>query len=305
MSNAISLNLERPCPGCNSTKYTLFAPEFIKKDEISEFSYSSRKIPEFMRLKLVRCDVCSLIYAPVPTSKELLDRLYTNSSFETGSEELYAANTYLRILKPYIKNLNKNDAVLDVGAGKGSLLALLKKNGFKNVVGIEPSKASIENADLEVINDIRQGIFTSDIVKDVRPSLITSCMTLEHLHDPRFFLEQAHKIILPEGLIALVTHNHQALINKMLGLKSPIIDLEHLQLFSPKSLTMLLTNTGFTDISISSFYNTYPLRYWIKLLPLPMNFRKAIFRTIKSNFIGKISLSFPIGNILSIAKPIK
>jgi SAM-dependent methyltransferase len=305
MVDVSSREQERACPACGSTKHALFASEQIQKDQISEFSYSSRKIPEFMHLKLVTCDECGLIYAPLPTSKESLQKLYAESSFDTLDEEIYAARTYLRIMKPLLKKLNCHDTVLEVGAGSGSLLSLLKKSGFVHVIGIEPSIESIEQAEPDVVNDIRRGIFNLDIVSDISPSLIISCMTLEHMHDPKEFLEVAHKIMSPDGLIALVVHNSRALLNRVLGLKSPIIDLEHLQLFSPRSLRMLLKNTGFADISVKSFFNTYPLRYWLRLLPFPIKLRKAIDGFVGSNFIGRLPLSFPVGNILVVAKPIK
>ncbi|MDR2437074.1 MAG: class I SAM-dependent methyltransferase [Endomicrobium sp.] len=305
MDNIESLEQERPCPVCGSKKYSIFASEQIQSDQISEFSYSSRKIPEFMHLKLVSCDECGLIYAPLPTSKESLKQLYTESSFDSINEEIYAARTYLRIIKPFLKQFQQSDTVLEVGAGSGSLLSLLKKHGFSHVVGIEPSIEAIEQAEPDVINDIRQGIFNLDIVSDINPSLIISCMTLEHIYDPKEFLEAAHKIIKPDGLIVLVTHNQRALINRILGLKSPIIDLEHLQLFSPRSLTILLKNTGFTNICVKSYFNTYSLRYWLRLLPLPIKFRKSIDRIFSSNIIGRLHMSFPVGNILTVAKPIK
>ncbi|MDR2409147.1 MAG: class I SAM-dependent methyltransferase [Bacteroidales bacterium] len=296
---------ERVCPVCGSKQYTLIAPEKIDRNLISQLSYSSRKIPEFMHLKLVLCSVCGLIYTPEPTSLEELKRLYTDSSFETSNEELCAAKTYFKLIKPYLKKINKSDTVLDVGAGSGSFLYLFRNFGFCNLVGIEPSIQSINDAHPDVINHIRQGIFNASIVKDIKPSIILSCMTLEHMYDPKEFLTESHKIIASDGLLFLVAHNHRAVINRILGLKSPIIDLEHMQIFSKKSLKFLLKTTGYSNINIFSYFNTYPLRYWIKLLPLPLKLRASINNLIKSNFIGKIPLTFPLGNIVAIATPVK
>ncbi len=66
-----------------------------------------------------------------------------------------------------------------------------------------------------------------------------------------------------------MTHDYRAPINRLLGRRSPIIDIEHMQLFCPASLDRLLGEAGFADIAIRAIRNRYPLRYWLRLRPLP------------------------------------
>ena len=125
-------------------------------------------------------------------------------------------------------------------------------------------------------------------------------MTLEHVDSPRELLEAAYAALEPGGIIAVVVHNRKAFINRLLGLKSPIIDIEHLQLFCPDSISTLLKNCGFTDIQVEPFANTYPLRYWLRLLPLPFALKKALQKACEQTGISKIPVKLPAGNTLGV-----
>ncbi len=60
-----------------------------------------------------------------------------------------------------------------------------------------------------------------------------------------------------------------------MGTKSPIFDIEHLQLFDRPTGAALLRNAGFDSIKVSSVRNRYPIDYWIKLFPLPKTCKAA------------------------------
>jgi hypothetical protein len=100
-------------------------------------------------------------------------------------------------------------------------------------------------------------------------------------------------------MVMVVAHNRKALLNRLLGLHSPIIDIEHLQLFHPGSIRQLLRNAGFVDIKVHSFANTYPLRYWIRLLPIPSvrDFMHGI--CARTGLLDK-HLTLPVGNMVAM-----
>ena len=116
------------------------------------------------------------------------------------------------------------------------------------------------------------------MLTDVSPSLICSFMTLEHIDNPGDFVKTAYDLLEPGGMLAIVVHNWRAPLNRLLGLKSPIIDVEHLQLFSPQSARTLFTKTGFTSVDVQSIKNSYPLRYWLRLTPLPTGIKNGIIK---------------------------
>ena len=73
MTQEISHSSEgRACPVCGATTHDGFAEEHIDAEKISNFTYASRKQPEFMCLRLVRCTSCNLVYAPNPPDTSFL-----------------------------------------------------------------------------------------------------------------------------------------------------------------------------------------------------------------------------------------
>jgi SAM-dependent methyltransferase len=291
---------ERACPVCESRQYKPFADEDIDENHLNDFSYASRKQPEFMCLRLVICSQCSLVYAPNTPQNHFLQEAYEAADYDSSEEARYAAKTYAKALQPYIKKLPSYAGALDIGAGNGLLLPWLQQWGFQKALGIEPSAKAIAAAPAEVKPLLQQGMFDAKSVEGLDLSLICSFMTLEHVAEPISLVTAAYAALQDKGMIALVVHNRQGLLNRLLGLKSPIIDIEHLQLFNKKSTAALLLTAGFQHIRIHSIVNTYPLRYWLRLMPLPNSFKKIVGFILEKTGLSRLPLALPVGNLLAI-----
>lgn len=297
--------VERPCPVCGATNYAGFTSERIDAAQVSAFTYSSRKQPEFMCLRLVRCLGCDLVYAPTPPAAEFLNAAYAEAAYDSAEEASAAADSYAKALRRYVDQLPNRNGAVDVGAGSGPLLPWLRDQGFAPVIGIEPSLAAIAAAPPEVAPLLRQGMFTPDLLGDTQSSLICSFMTLEHLAEPGVFVQNAFESLEPGGMIAIVVHNWRAPLNRLLGLRSPIIDVEHLQLFSPLAVDALLSRAGFCDIAQRSISNTYPLRYWLRLTPLPSGPKGQLAALLERIGLASAPISLRVGNLLAVGyKPI-
>jgi hypothetical protein len=105
----------------------------------------------------------------------------------------------------------------------------------------------------------------------------------------------------PGGMIAMITHDYSAPVNRLLGRRSPIIDIEHLQLFCPAALHYLVAAAGYDAPVIQSFRNVYPLRYWLRLLPLPGGMKRAILAGAEAIGAGGASIGANVGNLLTVA----
>lgn len=185
-------------------------------------------------------------------------------------------------------------SVLDVGAGEGSFLELCMRNGSKLVRGLEPSQSAIDHASDLVRNFVILGTFESEKPKPVF-SLVTLFQTIEHISNPRDFLDFARGSLVEGGVVAIACHNYRDPLNRLLGKKSPIFDIEHLQLYSPKSIGRLLSQAGFKEVSVRRYWNRYPISYLLKLSPglsrfLPV--KSAARRTIEG-----IVLPVRLGNL--------
>jgi len=182
------------------------------------------------------------------------------------------------------------------------LLPWLLESGFSPVVGIEPSRAAIEGAPATVRPLLREGMFSPAMLADVTPSLVCSFMTLEHVADPGEFVGAAYELLEPGGMLAVVVHNWRAPLNRLLGLRSPIIDVEHLQLFSPQSLRTLLAGAGFEAIHLQAIGNAYPLRYWLRLTPLPAGMKRGLATALERVGLLNVHVSLRVGNMLAVGK---
>jgi SAM-dependent methyltransferase len=143
-------------------------------------------------------------------------------------------------------------------------------------------------------------VFRADNFAPGSFSLITCFQTLEHLYDPLDMCRNAYGMLKKGGAVLFVCHNRRAFSARMMGVKSPIFDIEHLQLFSPRSASFLLQECGFERITVKTVANSYPLGYWAKLFPFPSGMKASIINLLARTGIGEIPLAIPAGNIAVI-----
>jgi SAM-dependent methyltransferase len=290
--------LDRQCPVCGSNDKSQVAyPARIDEDKLDGFAFASRKLPEYMHLQLVKCPVCSVLYASPALAPEFLASAYRDASYDSDEEAEYAAATYAHQLDSILESLGDRGVALEIGAGNGAFLRHLRKAGFREVIGIEPSRQAADKADETIRPLIRLEMFQASNFAPASISLISCFQTIEHVADPRGLCSQAYQLLRPDGAIFLIAHDSRSWVTQMLGEKSPIFDIEHLQLFSTDSLRFLLAACGFEDIRIGTIRNRYPLAYWMKLLPAPAGVKRALIPLSRKLLVGKLPMSINIGNL--------
>jgi SAM-dependent methyltransferase len=266
---------------------------------LSRFSFASRKVPEYMCHKLLQCNHCDLVYADFPPDVNELANAYHNASFDSSEEANDAASAYIDAIKPTLEKLVRRQRVLEIGTGTGIFLEHLSHEGFTELVGVEPSSAAIAAAPKYRQAWIRNEIFDEKNFTPNSFDLIVCFMTLEHVHDPEVVAKAASRLLRPGGAFVTVTHNYRSLVNRILGKRSPIIDIEHMQLFSERSVGYLLTSSGYGDVRVNAFTNTYSLQYWIRLAPLPSMIKSLLPSIIKLFGLEKVKLGINVGNMIA------
>jgi len=291
----------RACPLCGSTDDgQVFADARFDTASLDGFAFASRKRPELMRLRLVSCPACDLVYAsPVPTA-EALARAYKDAAFDSAVEARYAAGTYAEALGEVFPTLPDRVGALDIGTGEGAFLRELLNAGFSGVGGVEPSDGPVAAAGPDVAGLIEHGVFRPEVRPAASLSLVTCFQTIEHVPDPAELVAQAMRLLKPGGVLALVCHDRRAPVNRLLGLRSPILDLEHQQLFSPASATRLLHGAGLVEVRHRTIRNRYPLRYWVRLLPGRAG--GLAERLVAWAGVGDRPVELPVGNLLAYGR---
>lgn len=156
-------------------------------------------------------------------------------------------------------------AVLDVGCGDGCILRALSPR-VGRAVGVDISEAALEvarsssGADIEFVQgDAEEGLpFDSDSF-----DVVFSGDVIEHLFDSASFLREMHRVLKPNGVLALTTPYHGLI--KSLVICSFYFDKHfdprsaHVRFFTVRSLRDLLSKCGFEQTCAKLFGRHWPL----------------------------------------------
>lgn len=271
--------------------------------QLDSYGFASRKIPEYMHYELQECNKCRLLSAVNTLDLSELSEKYKEADFDSSSEADNASRTYMYYLKKHYPNFPRK-SVMDIGTGEGSFLKYLYEEKAEKIVGVEPSVAPIKKADARIRDCIVNDVFRAeDYKKEEQDFDLISCFqTIEHIPNPEQQLRGIYDILKKGGIVYIVCHNYRSFVNRLLGMKSPIYDIEHLQLFSKKSIVRLLKKSGYQDIKVFTLRNKYPLKYWVRLFPLPERVKKIIMCKAEKSSWGKLEIGINVGNVGVIAR---
>ena len=128
--------------------------------------------------------------------------------------------------------------------------------------------------------------------------------TLDHLSDPVVTLKDCYDTLEVGGVFVVAIHNERAWSARLMGERSPIIDVEHTHLYTRKSGEALFRKVGFIDVRSGSYNNHYSLAYILHLIPISRAFRKRVLGSWIGTLLGKIKVIVPLGNMwVAGAKP--
>lgn len=220
--------IHRPCPVCNADATT----GFLKKDG----------------LRLVRCDQCSMVYAnPVPD--EFVSGRYYDAAgpgYYLSAAKLesdYAEVRFERELGCFRRHC-RSGSVLDVGCSSGAFLFQLMRRypGDYRALGTDVSTAPLDYAESKGV-PIARGDFLDLDLKEF--DAVTFWAVLEHLADPKRFLEKAWGALKPGGRCFVLVPNLDALAVRLIGSSYRYIYPQHLNYFSERTLRRMV-ETRFT-----------------------------------------------------------
>ncbi len=287
----------RACPLCGSENVKVFAEASIDPEKLTNSAFASRKLPEYMHCRMVECTSCRMLYASPALEQDVLGNAYKEAAFDSQSESLLAAQTYRSLLEADPQASAVRGTALDIGAGDGAFLEQLLELGYKNVVGVEPSDAPIAAAKPAIRPCLQQGLFHAEDFEPGSFDLVTCFQVMEHVWDPLGVTKEVFALLKPGGTFFIVVHDCKALSARLLGTKSPIFDIEHLQLFQRETAATLLKNGGFEHIRTKSLKNKYPIRYWIRLFPFPGKAKGMVGKVAEASRVADVLVSLPAGNL--------
>ena len=200
-------------------------------------------------LKIFKCNSCSFGFQNPRFKREHLSQLYGEDYSMIGTYLSQAQNELDEIKFQYafqeLRKFQENThSALDIGAGNLQFLKVCKKNGVKKLYGIEPGFNLDGSKEFHVITE-----FNDEIPSNIRElSLITMWDSLEHIHGPKKIIKSCYNSLQSDGILIVLVPNFDSLASRLIREKSPTFCIYHLNYFTDRSLSKLLTDKGFDII---------------------------------------------------------
>jgi 2-polyprenyl-3-methyl-5-hydroxy-6-metoxy-1,4-benzoquinol methylase len=201
----------------------------------------------------VQCTRCGLVQMnPQPEASEI-SRRYREAhgedylSYETANEAAFLRLQELALKDAGLEELEQitpGRRVLDIGCATGALLEKLRDRGWQPK-GVEICTPSAEYARQ------RRGLDVSELPLEENRfpvgtfDLILASHLIEHLNDPASFVRETRRILAPGGRLILTTPNINGFQARIFRGRWRSAIFDHLYLFSVKTLSALLEQTGF------------------------------------------------------------
>jgi len=264
--------------------------------------FSARRMPDRLRYRMVKCATCGLVRSDPVAEPEALARLYAQSAFDYTSEVENITLTYGRCLARLDAYGAKKGSLLEIGCGNGFFLEEALARGYSVVKGVEPSEEALAKAHPRVRPHIVRSPMRPGLFGSQRFDVICMFQLIDHVPDPGALVSECSNLLNPGGFILCISHNVDALSSRILKSRSPIIDIEHTFLFSPRTVARLFSAHGFAVLKVGPVFNRYSAHYLLQLFPLPRALKRTLLRAIENNLVGRIRFLIPLGNFYCIAQ---
>jgi SAM-dependent methyltransferase len=267
--------------------------------------FSARRLPDMVHYRIVQCNQCGLVRSDPVIDQETLKNLYLQSALTYGKDIPNLRHTYGTYLRKLEKHAAQKDICLEVGCGNGFFLEEALAQGYKKVIGIEPSQSAVEQASPLVRDSIHTDIMRPGLIAE-KVSAICMFQLFDHIPNPGEFLAVCADALQPGGLVLCFNHNAEAFSARILGERSPIIDIEHTFLYNPDTIRKLFEKNGYKVLEVGPAWNFVSLLSLIRLFPMPRDFKiKLIAFLERIPGFNQIRLFAPIGNLYLIAQKMK
>jgi 2-polyprenyl-3-methyl-5-hydroxy-6-metoxy-1,4-benzoquinol methylase len=208
---------------------------------------------------LLTCVECKFTTANLTLSEEQLRQLYTANYFTGNEYRDYVADRaviekqFQRRLKRLLRLVPDAPAknLFEIGCAHGFFLEVAR-NDFRSLAGIDFSEDAVAYARQNLGVEAQSSEFlTYQFV--VSPDVICLWDTIEHLARPDLYLRKIADSLPRGGVLALTTGDLDSWIARARGSKwRQIHPPTHLQYFSRKTLSRLLSRNGFEIECIKS-----------------------------------------------------
>lgn len=199
----------------------------------------------------------------VADMENYLSEQYSRGFYKKYSElrplKIETGNRRLKRLLKYGMNVR---SCADIGCATGAFMECAQNFGFE-VKGFELSQIAINLAPDSIRNKIIKADINSYLVSTSEKfDLVTAYDILEHVQDPKSFLQELKMLLNPGGIIAISTPDTEHFLRRLLGKAWPMLQpMQHTFLFGRSGLTRLMQEVGFIDVRAEAAEKVLTLEY--------------------------------------------
>ena len=241
---------------------------------------------------IVRCNDCGLIYVDGDITKEMLEISYNREYYEDYYHYMERSKERERGFKERFLEIKriipKPKKLLEIGCAFGLFLNVAKEGGW-DVYGVELSEYSSSFAREKYGLNVKTGDLC-ELTLESGYDVVVMWDTIEHLIDPRKYLNEIYRILNKDGILIFHTTDLGSLGAKILGKRWSIwVPPLHLYYFTRSSIKKLLKKTGFEIVKIESRGNFFSVLFENKKIPYSVKrlfLNKYVNKTFKKLNIG-------------------
>lgn len=264
------------------------------------------------------CSYCGqVITHPYPSVKEIQSHYEQgfrdqNYSVVLRNRDVYAAamQRLCGMIRQDLKRRQKKIEamqVLDIGCFTGDFLCCMAQNGC-SVYGLELQKEAVVIA----IQSLPGRVFQADVMEDnlVLPvrefDMVTMLGLVEHVIQPIELFQRVKQLLKPGGFLVVQTPDTSSILAKLMQkCWPPFTPVEHIHLFSRKSLVEALKKLQFKDITVQKHKKVLTIKYVYEMLstfgPELHVLARPLYRFLPEG-IKHCRLPFYIGEMVVIAR---
>jgi SAM-dependent methyltransferase len=233
----------RPCPVCLAQKARL-----LFRQTFCAFSEGGL----LTGYDLVVCAQCGAAYADGIPAREVFDLYYARMSKYEQSQRSGELNStdkerFAQVADLLAAHLRPASRIVDVGCATGGLLAELQRRGFHHLLGLDPSPTCAAVAKRLYGIEVRTMTMHELTALPERFDVAVLTGVFEHLPELDESITSLRKILQPGGLLYIEVPDASS-YHQWFSAPYQFLSIEHVNFFSPASLSNLLARRGFDGV---------------------------------------------------------
>lgn len=280
-------------------------------------SSKMRKMFDYKNFDYLKCSNCRHVTTyPYPTQSQIEE--HYREGFKKGNYNVVRehSSVYEQAMGKMVKMIDdflrergrsiKSSLFLDIGCFTGDFLAQVSKMGA-DAYGVELQEEAVKIAESKLPGRIfNENVMSKNVsVGDRKFDIITLLGVVEHVTSPYQLIKRAGELLKPDGVLVVQTPNSSSMISKTLGKYwPPYSPVEHIHLFSTKSLINILNKSGFHNVECKQHWKRLSISYVYNMFETfgPEFYKMfGIFYKAMPKFIRNSRLPFYIGETMCFA----